>query len=323
MKKYGVKAEEFVKMDYMALRQLIRYYLVELKKLGEEYYKDDLNMQFKLTKHVPGMYELCKELHPYNLLLQAATLYHDYGRVKQYNRTGAFNDGTLGSPETDHHRIGNDEFSKDVYAILAGVMPRTEIDQSLEDGILYQIRHAMLLHGLQGKALDDVFGRLDPDTQEIVKMVGLYDDVANGMQCVGYLLREFQEDFKSVARGGFVVDSHSKEISPGVLDLLREANQFNRNEVCKTYADYFIFAAFLAARALKNPKTREIACGMMRRPAEVIFWARKHEPATVQFPNLFRAFEFTLQTVMSLEDTKKVMDILFDHYSGKYLTKVN
>ena len=94
------------------------------------------------------------------------------------------------------------------------------------------------------------FAALDPDAARIVDLVSTIDDVANGTQCVGYLLRECQEQAKNVSKGGYIPDenAHLTTVSPRVMQLLVECTSFNRNAECKTYPDYVLFGMFLALR---------------------------------------------------------------------------
>lgn len=155
----------------------------------------DQDMLFKLNYHYPQVYSVAQKIAPEDKVLQLAVAYHDYGRVFQYREQGDFNDCGIGS-EHDHHVVGYKKFLEDAPKLLNQKVPEMAISDSFEPGgVLYTIGRTILLHGLRGKAFENEFAELSnyPEAEKIVDTVGMIDDIANGTQCVGYLLREGQE----------------------------------------------------------------------------------------------------------------------------------
>lgn len=301
------------------------------KSLMEHFYEDsdlqrvefagDQDMLFKLNRHYPQVYAISQKIAPDNKVLQMAAAYHDYGRSFQYREQGNFNDCGVGS-EYDHHVVGYKKFLEDAPKLLNQEVPDMAISDSFEPGgVLYTIGKTILLHGLRDKAFEDEFAELSnyPEAEKIVDMVGMIDDVANGTQCVGYLLREGQERKKNVSAGGFIPDENEdlRTVSPKVMDLFRESELFNRNAECKTYPDYYVFGCFLATRNLKNPATREITKGLLEQPISVISHDLKNDQDVLvsqEFENGLRAFDYLFETTMEESDAKEASKILHDYY---------
>lgn len=301
------------------------------KSLMEHFYEDsdlqrvefagDQDMLFKLNCHYPQVYAISQKIAPDNKVLQMAAAYHDYGRFFQYREQGNFNDCGIGS-EYDHHVVGYKKFLEDAPKLLNQEVPDMAISDSFEPGgVLYTIGRTILLHGLRGKAFENEFAELSnyPEAEKVVDTVGMIDDIANGTQCVGYLLREGQERKKNVSVGGFIPDENEdlRTVSPKVMDLFRESESFNRNAECKTYPDYYIFGCFLATRNLKNPETREITKNLLEQPISIISHDLKNDQDVLvsqEFENGLRAFDYLFETTMEESDAKEASKILHDYY---------
>lgn len=290
-------------------------YLGELR-VAQRHEVSGADAAFKLDVHFPTVTAVAKRLFPDDYVLQTAADFHDYGRIPQLVATGSFNDGVLGSAQ-DHHVIGQQAFVHDMNTRLlkSGLMSKTEFDDAFAHGFLNQISQAILLHGLRGKAFDEAFAALDPDAARIVDLVSTIDDVANGTQCVGYLLRECQEQAKNVSKGGYIPDenAHLTTVSPRVMQLLVECTSFNRNAECKTYPDYVLFGMFLALRNLKNPQTRDVTHAVMEEPVTIWHYVAG-ELVSTDYPNVLTALEWTLDVVMEKESATAAKTILYHYY---------
>ena len=279
------------------------------------------DMLSKLNVHFPTVWHIAKRMDPEDTTLHLAARFHDYGRAIQFRGSGTFNDGAFGS-ETDHHAIGAQAFFEDAPKVLAGVVPEMAIADSKASGVLFAVGSAIKLHGMRGKAFAEDFAALDaehPEVAEIVEKVSVIDDIANGTQCVNYLLREGQERVKNVSRGGFIPDENadSRDVTPHVMELFREATSFNRNAECKTYPDYYLFGAFLAARNLKNPKTRELTLEAMDMPIMMVSHGIKEGKDVLvseDFPNTMAAFKHLFESEMNPDDAKEAYEILDNYY---------
>lgn len=287
-------------------------------------YKESPDVSYKLNVHFPSVYEISKKMAPDDIVVQTAALYHDYGRVPQFEQKGDFNDGALGS-EQDHHVIGYKAFLEDVPRIL-GSNPDLSpliVSGNSQSGAIRTIAQTIKLHGLRGKAFAEDFEALNEQESRAVDLVSQIDDIANGVQCVGYLLREGQEQKKNQSNGGFIPDENvsSRAVSPKVMELFRESTTFNRNAECKTYPDYYIFGAFLATRSLKNPATHELTKELMSLPTSVI----QHETidgkdtlVSKKFDSSVGAFEYIFRTQMEEKDADEACRILSSYYhTGK------
>lgn len=270
---------------------------------------------FKLNVHFPTVTSVAERMFPDDYVLQAAADFHDYGRIPQLVTTGSFNDGSFGSAK-DHHVIGRDLFYHDMKNVLvnSGLMSSVEFDFSMRAGFLHRISQAILLHGLRGKAFEAEFMMLDTETERIVDLVSMIDDVANGTQCAGYLLRECQEQAKNVSMGGFIPDENAelRTVSQNVIRLFAESQVFDRNAECQTYADYVIFGAFLATRSLKNSETRIIARAAMEQPVQVWHYVY-NELVMTEYANAAVALERIFDYVMEEPFARQAKQILWSY----------
>ena len=306
--------------EYKICERLSKYLLDKHEQQRREF-ADDPDMLFKLNVHFPTVYCVAQKIAPDNETIQLAALYHDYGRVIQFKKNGNFNNHEVGSSE-DHHVAGYKQFLKDIPEIFKNEdIPPFAIQKSLESGTIYKISKTILLHGLNGKAFDEEFAKLDDETNHVVEIISQIDDIANGTQCVEYLLKEAQEHAKNVSHGGFIPDENEnlKIVSPRVMELFRKNIPFDRNAECKTYADYCIFGASLATRSLKNPTTYNITREMVSVPTVV----RQHsiidgEDVLVskKFDSAMEAFEYIFSIQMEEADAKEAYSILSKCYNG-------
>ena len=280
------------------------------------------DMLSKLNVHYPTVWHVSKMLEPNNELLHLAARYHDYGRAEQFRKRGDFNDGVLGSDD-DHHVLGYRAFLKDAKATFAGSISDLAIDESVESGVMFAVYETILLHGMRGKAFDEEFAKLDADYPEVAKIVdavSMIDDIANGTQCINYLFREKQEQAKNKSKGGFIPDenAYSNEVTPRVMELFKQADTFNRNLECKTYPDYYLFGAFLAARNLKDSKTRELTKEAMQIPIMVVSHGvedGKNVLISEEFSNTLEAFKWLFDKELNPEDAKEAYRILENYYN--------
>lgn len=302
-------------------------HLLSVHEAQRVQFRDNLDAMFKLNVHFPSVYEISRKIAPSDPIVQTAALYHDYGRMRQLETKGDFNDGGIGS-EQDHHIIGYNAFLEDIPAILSSDQdtPKLAIDDSLKSGALHTIAKAIKLHGLKGKAFEEDFAALTEREAQVVDIVSQIDDIANGTQCVGYLLREGQERKKNQSAGGFIPDENadSRAVTPEVMGLFRESTTFNRNAECKTYPDYYIFGAFLATRSLKNPDTREITKELLSLPITIM----QHENIDGHdmiinrpFDSSLAAFKYIFDTQMGPEDATTAYKVLSDYYNYGHLAE--
>lgn len=284
-------------------------------------FADQPDMLSKLNVHFPTVWHISKMMDPDDEVLHLAARYHDYGRAPQFRSGHLFNDGKLGS-DTDHHVIGAKAFDEDAPRILGDVVPDMAIADSQKSGVLQAVRAAILLHGMRGKAFAEEFAEIDekyPRIADIVEKVSVIDDIANGTQCVNYLLREGQEQAKNASKGGFIPDENvgRRDVSPHVMELFREATSFNRNAECKTYPDYYLFGAFLAARNLKNPKTRALTIEAMKMPIMMVSHGEKDgEDVLISetFDDTMAAFKALFERELEPQDAEQAYQILDNYY---------
>lgn len=296
-------------------------YCEDLENEQRREFADQPDMLSKLNVHFPTVWHVAKLMDPEDTTLHLAARFHDYGRAPQFRSSGLFNDGKLGS-DTDHHVIGARAFEEDAPRILAGVVPEMALTESEQSGVLQAVHAAILLHGMRGKAFAEEFAELDekyPQIAEIVDKVSVIDDIANGSQCINYLFRERQEQAKNVSKGGFIPDENAdrRDVTPHVMELFREATSFNRNAECKTYPDYYLFGAFLAARNLKNPKTRALTIEAMKMPIMMVSHGEKDgEDVLISetFDDTMAAFKALFERELEPQDAEQAYQILDNYY---------
>ena len=101
------------------------------------------------------------------------------------------------------------------------------------------------------------------------------------------------------------------------MELFREATSFNRNAECKTYPDYYLFGAFLAARNLKNPKTRALTIEAMKMPIMMVSHGEKDgEDVLISetFDDTMAAFKALFERELEPQDAQQAYQILDNYY---------
>ncbi|MCL2739930.1 MAG: hypothetical protein FWE47_01870 [Oscillospiraceae bacterium] len=257
--------------------------LLSLLALGEKYlnnqrkeFADNPDMMFKLDYHMPTVTKCAKKIYSDDLIIYIASVLHDIGRGEELKRTGGFS----GQGADDHHKIGVTILDK-MWREVGGDFLSLEYQQ---------IRNATEFHGMidlqvNGETVQPPeLAFATQDEMEKYRAVTLLDNIANGGMAYEYLRREQQTHFKSEDKGGFIPRENqwSKKVSPSSLISFKEGVYFNRNIQCKTYADYFLFAGFLAMRNLKseNLKVVEAQLEVLELPAmEVCYLNGKGLPA--------------------------------------------
>ncbi len=295
-------------------------HLLSVHEAQRVQFSNNPDAMFKLNIHFPSVYEIAKKLAPSDATAQTAALYHDYGRMRQLETAGDFNDHGVGS-EQDHHIIGYNAFLNEIPTVLSSDENLSEliINDSLKSGALRTIALSIKLHGLRGKAFDDDFATLTERETQIIDLVSQIDDIANGTQCVGYLLREGQEQKKNQSVGGFIPDENAslRTVTPEVMELFRNSTTFDRNTKCQTYPDYYVFGAFLATKNLKDPDTREITKELLSLPITVMQHETINNEDVIvnrEFKNSLDAFKFIFDTQMEPDDATEAYKILSDYY---------
>jgi len=233
-------------------------------------YKENPDMDFKLNIHIPAVYEVAKTIYPNDEIVQAGALLHDIGRIEEYERTLGFS----GSGYDDHHIIGVE------------VLDNLWLDRGgdITSLVYQQVRNCVEFHGI----LDFIDGRqfFSEEELEIIRAVSLCDDIVNAAYAPYYLMREQQMHAKSQSRGGFIPRENqwSKEVNPKLLEALK-SNQditINRNEECKTYADYNLYYAYLVTKLLRSSNIMVVKTLMqlMEKQAKMVLYLNhKGEPA--------------------------------------------
>lgn len=272
---------------------------------------DEEAMKFKLLHHIPAVKNAATLLAPDDKLLQVAAALHDYGRANQYRNFGNFNDGVHGS-EHDHHELGYQAFLIDVEPEIrnAGIS-EAEFSESLKPGgTTHGVAAAIRLHGMRNIAFDEHFQELDEATSRLVDDVSLLDDLANVALSPTFLLREAEEQAKNASKGGFIPDENAflTTVSPEVMEYFEKKEKFNREKVCKTYPDYCVFWAILAARQLTDPRTKPIVSKLMSRPVDVAHYDKKTKALVYTgCANSLSALELVFDRVMAAGPANKII----------------
>ena len=307
--------------EHEICERLTDYLLDEYEKERHEF-ADNPDMLYKLNVHFPAVYDVAKKIAPDDEVIQLAALYHDYGRVIQFRKNGDFNDRGAGSSE-DHHVLGYEKFLLDAPRIIEDDerIPLLAIQESVKSGVIHKVSKAILLHGLRGIVFNEEFAKLDNEAKNVVDVISQIDDIANGTQCVGYLLRESQEHSKNVSRGGFIPDENEdlKTVSPKVMECFRKCIDFDYYRDCKTYADYCISGAFLAIRNLKNPATHDITREMMSQPTTVAQYLNidgEDVLVSKQFDSAMEAFKYVFFNQLEEADAREAYSIMLKYYNG-------
>ena len=191
--------------------------------------------------HIQNCLALANEIRPNDLMLKCLILYHDIGRIAQYDIWKRFADDKM-----LHHHIGAELFERYVFQ---GKIPNTKYNSLIIATILYHGRLSLLPSGF-----------VTDKERKYIEIVTTIDNLENGcLGAVGYLDREVEID----AKGYGQVDQDL--VSPDVLEYYKNIEKFDKMKYCKTYADYTLFAIILALVQLKG-EYKDIAVAAMSRP---------------------------------------------------------
>lgn len=210
-------------------------------------------------------------------LLSVLAEHHDDGRVNQFMLLGKFLD-----TEVSHNVLGVDRLEKFI------VMENLEVDKEIQ-----LLRVVMLYHGRQHLSLP----RLTEQEREYVNLITAADDFENACSCVSYLIREAKNDEKGYIKSNPKADQKqlTKESAEYVWKCFKEGKKFDKNSVCKTYADYVLFAATLAT--MNIVKYSDIARMAFMQPG-------------YGYTSILEGFKVTFDTTLTADDSKKAYEIL-------------
>ena len=268
-------------------------------------YVDNPDMKYKLHEHVRIVKDITEEACPSNLIALAAAKAHDIGRGPEYDITGGF----TGKGDEDHHVLGVKLFNE--------LMAANDIEPSNETEVISAVIrwHGLdQLKGKDGKFIPVVeLAKASPKTRTLVRTITKVDDAANGMNAPYYLVREQQEHAKRVSAGGYIPDENqfTKTVSPECMEAYQEGKSFNRNAMCKSYADYNLFAAFLLNRSLKDAELGPFAARKLTEALGAIqVWDKNKNLITIEFASALDAYKATFEVSMSPEDARTASAIL-------------
>lgn len=191
--------------------------------------------------HIQNCLSLANEFQPDDLVLKCLILYHDIGRILQYDIWERFADEKM-----LHNYLGAELFK---YHVFQGNISKTKYNRLIIATILYHGRLALLPSGF-----------VTVEEKQYLEIVSTIDNLENG--CLGairYLDREIETDEKGYGK------IEQNLVSPEVLKYYKNIEKFNKMKYCKTYADYTLFAIVLALIQLKG-KYKSIASFAMSRP---------------------------------------------------------
>lgn len=160
-------------------------------------------------------------------LLEICLQLHDIGRSVQWNIQRSFNDRLV-----NHRYIALQMIEQ---YIRENNVTLTEDWKVVADVMQY--------HGVA-----HMYPLVDTASLPYVKIVSQADDIENGcLGALGYLEDEKVRDDKGyIAAAPYQDQGYCK---PELLGYLERGEKFNKMELCKTYAEYFVFAAMLAVNA--------------------------------------------------------------------------
>ncbi len=192
---------------------------------GIEWKAEHVQRVVKLFKDFPDLF-ISPEMDPELTLICAE--HHDDGRKFQYQRTGKLDDNHFSHQDAGAQML-------DEFCIAHG----TSFANFPKDVLI--LRNVMLYHG----KLDYVdIGLLLPESISYIKAVTTVDELENGMSCISYLKREYDNDEKGL--------SYEHRISPQVRKCYTKGEKFNKLKYCTTYDEYILFAGMLAINVLKQ-----------------------------------------------------------------------
>mgnify|MGYP003305082058 CR=1 FL=1 len=196
-------------------------------------------------EHINNMAKFAKLIDGDNFLLLVSMLFHDIGRFPQFELIGNFNDRLV-----SHHVLGEDLIGKEIAS--KKLVSSSELDL---------IRLIVLYHGKE-----QLVPNKDSLTPEMIKLlndVSQMDGIENGcIGAIGYLGREVYQDAKGYRASNPNLDM--KSVSPEVLTYFLDGVKFDKM-ICKTYAEYILFASVLAIQGLKG-EHRDLAKMAMEMP---------------------------------------------------------
>lgn len=185
------------------------------------------------TKHVQNVVRLGMKLPSDDLnpeLLRISLQLHDIGRSVQWSVSKNFSDR-----EMNHRYIALQMVERFV---------RTEKCKVSSDWIV--ATEVMQYHGVP-----HMYGFAHDFALPYIQLVSLADDIENGCNgALGYLEDEKERDDKHYIEDAPYRDQ--RELNRELLGYLERGEKFNKMALCHTYAEYFVFAAMLAANACNN-----------------------------------------------------------------------
>ena len=220
----------------------------------------------KLNGHIQRVVAAAKYLYPDQRIVQVAALAHDLGRGQEFRRTGGFN----GLGPDSHHQLGS--------RLFLDLMNDAGIPQGIETRAIFLVIRAHGLHNLYIEGVQIAHPDLRHAETAIINLnhaVSSIDDITNGAFAYEYLYREQQLNEKARSKNGFIPDDNqwSKEVSQKCVDAFEGGLEFNRNALCRTYAEYNLFALFLAVRSLKvGDKNAELVKYFLVQPGSEFYY---------------------------------------------------
>lgn len=211
-----------IKLDWSIGETTYNMYASWAEKYYNEYRdKFDCDVVRDKLRHISNCVQIADMVSGKKSLLSLCMLYHDIGRMKQYEVLGSFNDNVI-----DHKVLGEQ--------IIVSAINKGELDSHL---ISSYLRASALWHGITNRAL--IF---DNDVKTVVTQVTDIDALENGCLSTRYYLeREIMTDAK-----GYV--EHSPELDQTQVRGLYLASWKSGNRMkkdCITYAEYLLFASHL------------------------------------------------------------------------------
>ena len=189
--------------------------------------RDHIQNVIKLSSAIAVAQKAAVDLEKLAILAE----HHDDGRVDQFRLLGKFWDN-----EVAHNELGADRLDK--FILQNGL--------NMDDDLAL-MRDVMLYHGRQKLA----YG-LSEDTMSYINVISAGDDFENATACVSYLIHEVETDAKGYNAN---VNLDQKCLTPEYAVAIKTAfyhgQKFNKT-VCKTYADYIMFAATLATQTIRQ-----------------------------------------------------------------------
>lgn len=204
----------------------------------KEKYQNDIIILNKI-KHIENTEKIAKEIMPENKLLSLGMAYHDIGRFKQYEIISFFDDNII-----SHRELGEQTIAKEL--MLGNLKNSYELDV---------IRSIIQYHGTE--SIIPFKNQIDKEVIKLVEIATEIDGLENG--CIGvtrYLEREILNDEKNFAKRYKNLDM--KSVSEEIWKIYKAGEKIPKI-MCKTYADYLLFASSLAI----NGKNKKLAIKLL------------------------------------------------------------